>query len=135
MRGEPPITFRQEALLITLSSNDPIAHGGRRCSSSVSVTLARDVRWVGCHALTALLITASFVATATAVSSLIFDLRRLVMKHGDLRANEIGKVLVPELDRTDIGPGFKHDGLVFRQELIHIHFHPVEIPAQTWAHS
>jgi hypothetical protein len=29
------------------------------------------------------------------VSNLILDLRRFMMKRGDLRANEIGKVLVP----------------------------------------
>jgi len=51
--------------------------------------------WVDCHALTVLLITASFIAIWTATSSLLFDLRRLDMKHGNLRTNEIGKVLVP----------------------------------------
>ena len=60
-------------------------------------------------------------------SFLILDLRRLVMKRGDLRANESGKVLVPQLHRADIGPGFKHDRLVFRQELIDVHLHAIEI--------
>jgi hypothetical protein len=33
--------------------------------------------------------------TRPSLSLLALDLRRLVMKRGDLRANEIGKVLVP----------------------------------------
>ena len=50
--------------------------------------------------------------TRPSLSLLALDLRRLVMERGDLRANEIGKVLVAQLDRADIGPCFKHNGLI-----------------------
>ena len=76
--------------------------------------------------------TASFVTTGTGASSLALDLRRLVMKRRDLGTDQRGKVLVPELDRADVGAGLKDDGLVFCQELIDVHFHAIEIAE--WRH-